>query len=117
MIVVEITQKGARLEGVEKLVKQALLKGYKEVNIRVYRKDPPESRSDRFSEAQSLAADAKSNAEELRDELQDWHDNLPENLQSGNKADELDEAISSLEEFIEHCESAESTDVSFPGMY
>ena len=39
---------------------------------------------------------AKDTVEELRDELQSWRDNLPENLQSGSKAEELDEAISNL---------------------
>lgn len=117
MIVVEITQKGARLEGIEALVKKALADKYKGVNVRVYRKDSPESRSDRFSEAQGLIGDAKSQAEELRDELQGWLDGLPENLQGGSKASELEDSISSLDEFIDACDTAESTDVSFPGMY
>ncbi len=75
------------------------------------------SRADRFGEAQSDVSSAKGNAEELRDELQNWLDNLPENLQSGSKASELEDAISSLEEFINSCEEAEGVDVQFPGMY
>jgi len=117
MIVVEITQKGARLEGVEKLIAQALSKKYDGANVRVYRKDPSESRSDRFSDAQSLVSDAKSEAEELRDELQNWLDGLPENLQGGDKASQLEEAISGLEEFVESCDTAENVSVDFPGMY
>jgi hypothetical protein len=83
--------------------------------------DPPkpkraESRSDRFSEAQGSVGDAKSQAEELRDELQGWLDNLPENLQSGSKADELQSAIDELESFISSCEEAEGVSVDFPGM-
>jgi len=62
-------------------------------------------------------ADAKAQAEELRDELQDWRDNLPENLQQGSKADEIQSAIDSLEEFINSLESAENAEVEFPGMY
>lgn len=83
--------------------------------------DPPklkraESRSDRFSEAQGELGNAKSVAEELRDELQNWHDNMPENMQSGSKADELDEAIQELDSFISACEEAEGISPNFPGM-
>lgn len=35
--------------------------------------------------------------EGLKDELQEWYDNLPENFQSGDKGDALQEAISGLE--------------------
>ena len=45
----------------------------------------------------SAVSEAINNAEGLRDELQDWHDNLPENLQSGEKADNLQTAIDALE--------------------
>lgn len=58
---------------------------------------------------------------ELRDELQSWRDNLPENMQSGDKADQLDEAVSGLEEACDYepsvppCfEDADTTDVRFP---
>lgn len=54
-----------------------------------------------------IIEDAKSTCEELRDELQDWLDNLPENLQGGEKADSLQEAISQLEEAISALEEAE----------
>lgn len=55
-------------------------------------------------------------AEELRDELQNWRDNIPENMSDGEKANQLDEAISNLEEFISNMESAEGVDVDFPRM-
>lgn len=42
-------------------------------------------------------SDACSNASELRDELESWYDNLPENFQSGDKGDQLQEAMSNLE--------------------
>lgn len=75
------------------------------------------SRSDRFSEAQGKVSDAKSKMEELRDELQNWRDSLPENLQSSQKADDLDTAISELDDAINNLESVESSDVNFPGMF
>lgn len=75
------------------------------------------SRADRFSDAQSKINDAKSVFEELRDELQNWHDNLPENLQSSQKADDLDSAISELDNAISSCEEVEGIEVSFPSMF
>lgn len=51
------------------------------------------SRATRYDEAQQLVEEAKTRIEELRDELQDWLDALPVNLQGGTKADELQGAI------------------------
>jgi len=44
-----------------------------------------------------LLEDAKSEVESLCGELQDWYDNLPPGFQSGDKGDQLQEAISTLE--------------------
>lgn len=76
----------------------------------------PKSRAERFAAAQSLASDAKAQTEELRDELQSWLDNLPENLQAGTKADELQTAIDELETVISSLEEAEGASVDFPRM-
>jgi hypothetical protein len=38
-----------------------------------------------------------SELESLRDELQEWYDNLPESLRGGSKGDELQEAINGLD--------------------
>jgi len=54
--------------------------------------------------------EALSVAEELRDELENWKDSLPENLQSGSKADEIQEAIDMLEEGISKLEDAQNGD-------
>lgn len=51
--------------------------------------------------------------EELRDELQNWLDNLPENLQNGSKADTLSDSISSLEEVISYVEDINSAGNDF----
>lgn len=71
----------------------------------------------RFDAALGRVSDAKTEIEELRDELQSWRDNLPENLQSGSKADALDEAISSLEDVISDLENVEGASVEFPSMF
>lgn len=116
-IIVTIKQKGARVNVIESLIEKHIKAKYPEALISVQRKDPAESRSDRFSEAQSLVSDAKSEGECLRDELQDWLDNLPENLQQGSKADEIQSAIDELETFIDALDEAESSSPDFPGMY
>ena len=60
---------------------------------------------------------ARSDIENLRDELQKWLDNMPENLQSSAKAEELETAIADLEQLLETLEEAEATEISFPRMY
>ena len=75
------------------------------------------SRRERFESAIGQISEAKTEIETLRDELQEWLDNMPENLQDGQKAEELQEAIDNLEEILNSLEEAESTDVEFPGMF
>lgn len=53
---------------------------------------------DRMSTVLGAVEEASSLVEELKDELQDWYDNLPESFQNGEKGDELQDTISSLEE-------------------
>lgn len=116
-IIITINQKGARLDAIETLIENNVRSKYPEARISIERKEPAQSRNDRFDEAQSLVSDAKSCAEELRDELQDWLNNLPENLQQGSKADEIQQAIDELESFIDALDNAESASPEFPGMY
>lgn len=42
----------------------------------------------------------KADVEELAEEIQNWLDNLPENLQSSMKADELQECVDALEQVV-----------------
>lgn len=48
-----------------------------------------------------LIADAVSEFECLKDELQEWYDNLPESFQNGSKGEQLQEAINALENATE----------------
>jgi hypothetical protein len=116
-IVITINQKGAKLEKISDLVRSAVYSKYPDAQVTVERKEPPKSRSERFVEAQSQLENAKSIAEELKDELQEWYDNLPENLQSGSKADELQSAIDELDNFVNSCDDAGGADVQFPQMF
>lgn len=114
---VKIVGKNIRKTSVESLANKMKEQFGEGASISVSDDTPPESRADRFSEAQVLIVDAKSEMENLRDELQEWYDNLPESFQSGDKGDSLNEAISNLEEAISSLEQAEGVDVEFPGMY
>lgn len=49
------------------------------------------------TDIESAVNDSYSGMAELKDELQNWLDNIPENLQNGSKADELREAIDAIE--------------------
>jgi hypothetical protein len=52
------------------------------------------SREDRLEEA-------KGTVEELLGEIQSWRENLPENFQTGEKADQLDECSQLLESLLD----------------
>lgn len=76
----------------------------------------PTSRAERLATAGSkVKDDAYSEVESLKDELQEWLDNLPENLQGSQKADDLQEAIDRLEEILSGLDDID-WDVEFPGM-
>ncbi len=77
------------------------------------------SRADRLAKAEGSLEDAKGRIEELREELEQWRDGLPENLQNGDKASQLEEAISALESAEGEIDQAADTcsGVEFPGMF
>jgi len=75
------------------------------------------SRADRFKEAIANVSMAAMEINSLKDELEQWRDNMPENLQGGEKYEQLDEAISELEEISDALEDVEGRDIEFPGMY
>jgi predicted nucleic acid-binding Zn-ribbon protein len=113
---ITISGKGLQSAAVEKLADQ-FKKTRKDVSVTLSKVKESNSRNDRFAEAIGMVSDAKSEFENLRDELSDWKEGLPENLQQSPKADELDSAISELEDAISTAEDLESKEVSFPGMY
>ncbi len=117
-VTVMMEEKGLQAGAVEKVVLAALRKHYPKMHVDAVanKHKPATSRADRFSEAQSSLADAKSGAEMLKEELEEWKNNLPENLQDGDKASQLENAINQLEEFVDACDTAEGVDVEFPSM-
>jgi hypothetical protein len=66
---------------------------------------------------EDLLAEVSSGIEELGSELRSWHDNLPDGLNASSKADEIDEAATTLENIsVPELSSSESVQVFFlPG--
>jgi uncharacterized coiled-coil DUF342 family protein len=108
---------GLQKRSVDKLVKslEEMKKG--EVSVSVVEDNPPTSRSARFDAAQADAADAASEIESLKDELQEWYDNLPESFQNGEKGEQLQSAIDELESLHDSLDEVANATVDFPGMY
>jgi predicted RNase H-like nuclease (RuvC/YqgF family) len=104
--------KGGTIRTLEAALKQLLPRAAFDVE----KDEVPSSRCDRLSAA---IADAQSEVEELKQELESWKENLPENLQDGQKAQELDAAIEQLDEVISALDeaSASADSVEFPGMF
>lgn len=42
----------------------------------------------------------------IRDELAEWRDNMPENMQGGNRYESIDNAANALEEYIDDIQAA-----------
>jgi len=76
-----------------------------------------QSRPDRLAEAESMMQDAIGIVQELQQEMQDWYDNMPENLQGGGKGDEVQEAADNLQQLNNDLESIDFSSISFPGMF
>lgn len=53
--------------------------------------------------------DAKSELESLRDEEQDYYDNMPEGIQAGEKGDKSQTAIDAMESAIDDLDSVHSS--------
>jgi hypothetical protein len=67
---------------------------------------------------EDLLAEVGDGIEELGSELRSWHDNLPDGLNTSSKADEIDEAATTLENIsVPELNSSESVQVFFlPGL-
>lgn len=59
-----------------------------------------------IKETVGLIERVKSVLESILDEEQDYYDNIPENLQSSQRAEDSEDAISNLEDAISNLEEA-----------
>lgn len=66
------------------------------------------------SESSLSVSDEESLVEELKDELESWYDNLPEQFQSGDKGDQLQSAISELDSAISELQNVEEITIDLP---
>jgi len=114
---ITISGKGIRKTTVEKIVAKFKEEFGEDAGIGVQDATPPESRADRFSNAIGMVSDAKSEIESLKEELEGWYENLPESFQNGDKGEQLQSAMSELDDCISNLDSAEGCGVEFPGMY
>lgn len=115
-ICITVSQKGLRQDGIEALIRDQVRKKYPAASISVAKIERPTSRAERFAAATAKINEASSEVQELYAELESWKDNLPENVQDGNKAQQLEEAMDALEEMHGQLEEAEGTTVDFPDM-
>jgi hypothetical protein len=106
---------GARKESVEKALRKAF--GEDIHPFTVEKVKTAESRGSRLSDAGGLRDEARDIVNELKDEMQEWYDSIPENLQNGDKANEVQEAIDALESLDSELENVDFDSVSFPGMF
>lgn len=76
------------------------------------------SRANRLAETLDMT-EKIADVEQLKEELEEWLNNLPENLQSSNKAELLQEAIDNLDNIVTELENIQELkhDVEFPGMF
>ena len=104
---------GSRLEATLKKALEAF--GDKLLNVEKVSRIS--SRADQMGDAISMIQSAKSVCEDLKEQIESWKDNLPENFQ--DKASQLEECMDALEQVVNSLDEAESNaeSVAFPGMY
>jgi hypothetical protein len=75
------------------------------------------SRAARLSAAEADFESAKDAVTELKSEIENWKDNLPDNFKGGSKEDELQECADALEQLESSLEGVDDWDgVQFPSM-
>lgn len=112
---IHLSGKGLQQRTVDNVLKK--LGDLKDASVSVTKEPDSVSRSDRLDQAIESINDGKGAIEELKSELEEWLSNLPENLQSGEKADQLQSAIDALDELYNEVPDLDSGNVEFPGMY
>lgn len=113
-----LTVEGANIKQVAAKLRKAFGKDADTESVRsqIAKIERNPSRADRLVEIQNEIQTLNGDIEGLKEELEEWKDSLPENLQSGSKADELDEAISQLSDLYDDIDRLDFESVSFPSM-
>lgn len=111
-----IRARGQKTEKLQAQVSTGLNKTAEVLSI-VRLPKPPKSRAERLAVAESLADEAKGIVEELKDEMEQWRDGTPENLQGGDKYSSVSDCCDALEEIHSSIEGLDFSSVDFPGMF
>lgn len=110
---IRIKKKGLQPEAIKRLVIDLRLR-FKDAEVTSTKVLQIVTRADRLNNALEMVGDAKVEVQELRDELQEWYDNLPDNFQSGEKGEQLIRAISELEELAGELDAFAGREIEFP---
>ena len=114
---ISINLKGLTKAALEKVLTAAYpTETYDQSPFYIQKVEPATSRSARFSEALGKIEDGLSVMRELQEEMSNWLDTIPENLQGGEKYSQVEEAMYSLEDIVGNVESVEGSDVEFTSM-
>jgi len=110
---IQLTVAASRLKTIQKEADKAFGK----MLLSVTKVEIASSRGDRLAEAEGEVQNAKSTVEELKDELQEWYDVLPESFQGADKGQALEEAVSNLDALANELDGIDFSSVDFPSMY
>lgn len=104
---------GTRLDAMQRMAKTY----FGDALVSCTKVDLASSRAQRLALIEQVVADCAADVEELKEEMEEWGDSIPESLQGGGKAEEVEQAISDLEELKDNLEGLDFTSVSFPSMF
>ncbi len=113
---ITVSNKGLTQKALEKLLKPIRDKLGEDADLSIEKVKHPETRRERFDDALSQIESGKAELESLQEELESWVNGMPENLQNGSKAEEINMAISGLEDLVGDLNNVCEGDVEFPGM-
>ena len=64
-----------------------------------------------WDRVKGILEDAKSDIETIKDEEQEYYDNMPENMQGGEKGEKAQEAVQAMEDALSALEDAMGSDL------
>lgn len=111
--VVTLDIEASRLATVEKKAKEIFGDSLKHVE-KVSRNF---SRADDLGQAEELIGEAAQIVSELKGQMEEWRDNMPEGLQCSEKYNEVEQCVDALESLESDLENISFENVEFPGMF
>lgn len=82
-------------------------------------KSLPTSIQDRVAEVIDRLSGCESDVDEIKSELENWRDSIPENLQNCDKYQSLEQCVSDMDSVISSVQDASSSleSIDIPGMF